>query len=280
MTLFSVADAAAYNDWLTLLDKAPASWESSIDCSITRSHLRNALREARVVDHYKDEDTAYSIHRFAVDVTQSKAYPISFRVPHGYATLRITDFGQVYEAERDEQAPPRYPYSQHRLVRPLASDIAHELGHAIAAQKVDWIVVRLDFPIISPSDRPPTATGRSRTEVKHDDSREKMLLVSAAGVVSECQFDGKSIASYADPMRVFERYEDYQSDLLKAVSAYGDDFTISLFVEGVHRTAELLNPFAVRIKAVATDCSARAAEQGSHRLTIAWNDEIRSALGL
>jgi hypothetical protein len=280
MVLFSAAERAAYNDWLTLLDKAPASWASSIDDSITRDQLRGALRKARVFSQYKDEDTGYSIFRFQVDAQQLEAHPISFRVERGYATLSITARGQVYEAERDENAYPRYPYSRHRFVRPLVLDIAHELGHAIAAQKVDWIVIKLDFPIIDTSQRPASASGRSRTEVKHDDAREKMLLVSTAGVVAECQFSGKGIESFKDPMRVFESYEDYHSDLLKAVTAYGNDFSVPLFTKGVHKAVGLLKPFADAIKAVASDRAGRASDQGGRGLTIVWDDEIRRALGL
>jgi hypothetical protein len=134
--------------------------------------------------------------------------------------------------------------------------------------------------MIDTSEKPPTARGTSETKVKHDEDREKILLVSAAGVVAECQFDGKSVLDYPDPMRVFESYEHYQSDLLKAVTAYGNDFSVKVFLGGVRKAVALLEPFAATIKAVAIDHAERAAIQGSTRLTLAWDEELRNALNV
>lgn len=279
MSMFADAESAAYADWQTLLDRAPASWHESINDSITRSKLIEALQAAVLLSKYEEGDKSYRVFRFQVDEQQREAYPISFLVPRGSATLHVTENGQIYEAERDENACSTYPHSKRRLRRPLVSDIAHELGHAIAATNAGWMVSKLSF-IVDPSQSPPIATGVSRTDVTYDNNPEKMLLVSAAGVVAECQFDGKGIELFNDPMRVFENYEDSQSDLLKAVAAYGDDFSVALFIEGVQKAVELLKPFADVIRSVATDRAERASDEGALRLTIVWDEEIRRALGL
>jgi hypothetical protein len=124
VTLLST-DLTAGNDWLTLLDKAPASWSSSIDANVTRHGVREQLCKANVV-HHEGDDTGYSLLSFAAETRNVELHAISFRVPRGYATLGVTASGQLYQAERDENALPRYPHSRHRSVRPLALDIAHD----------------------------------------------------------------------------------------------------------------------------------------------------------